>query len=125
MTERPFVFASDSESKDVMPTVLIERLRVAPTVILPDMGDRTIDVATSIRQLMVDRTDAADALAREMAGRLAAEAATERVTTDAWKKVRELEATVERLEAALRFYANWSVDNGARARAALSPEPKP
>ena len=41
---------------------LLTRLRVKPTIILPDMGERTVDVATSIRQLMVERAEAADVI---------------------------------------------------------------
>jgi hypothetical protein len=37
---------------------VVERLAVQPTVHLPDMGPGTVNVAASIRQLMVDRADA-------------------------------------------------------------------
>lgn len=39
---------------------LVKRLRYAPTLTLPDMGERTVVVAAMIRQLLVDRAKAAD-----------------------------------------------------------------
>ena len=100
------------------------------------MGERTLDVSTSIRQLMVDRAEAVDALVREKAARLGAEAdlaiqlnasrACQHLVDELNEVIGTEKATVERLQAALRKVTETREYSDAIhiAYAALSREPR-